>query len=268
MANQWLRLWHDMPNDPKWRTISRISGQPIALVIAVYVHLLVDASRNVTRGHVDVTTEDLASALDVTESEIDAILQAMQTRVMDEKRLSGWGSRQVKHEDSVGSESGAMSAAERKRAERKRKKDALESGACHEMSRHVTTDKDKDTELTSTDVEVVVSESLPTCPHQEIIALFGELLPELPQPRVWEGNRRDHLASRWKWVIADLRKKGMPADRQAGIDFFRRMFEYIGKRDRLMGRDGGWSCSLPWIVKAENFAKIIEGNYEKTKGAA
>ncbi|EOJ9867040.1 hypothetical protein ACQP3L_37610, partial [Escherichia coli] len=21
MANAWLRLWHDMPNDPKWRTI-------------------------------------------------------------------------------------------------------------------------------------------------------------------------------------------------------------------------------------------------------
>jgi hypothetical protein len=70
MSNQWLRLWHDMPNDPKWRTISRISGQPIALVISLYVHLLVDASRNVTRGHVDVTTEDLASALDVTERDI------------------------------------------------------------------------------------------------------------------------------------------------------------------------------------------------------
>ncbi|ENU2244993.1 hypothetical protein ACWNUG_005487, partial [Escherichia coli] len=23
MANAWLRLWHDMPNDPKWRTIAR-----------------------------------------------------------------------------------------------------------------------------------------------------------------------------------------------------------------------------------------------------
>ncbi|ENB5641076.1 hypothetical protein ABH220_005106, partial [Escherichia coli] len=74
MATSWLRLWHDMPNDPKWRTISRVSGQPIATVMAVYVHLLVSASRNVTtchdvsrRGHIDVTTEDLASALDVTE---------------------------------------------------------------------------------------------------------------------------------------------------------------------------------------------------------
>ena len=74
MANAWLRLWHDMPNDPKWRTIARVSGQPIATVMAVYIHLLVSASRNVTRGHIDVTTEDLASALDVTEEVIDSIL--------------------------------------------------------------------------------------------------------------------------------------------------------------------------------------------------
>ena len=70
MANSWLRLWHDMPNDPKWRTISRISKQPVAMVQAVFIHLLVSASRNVTRGHVDVTEEDLASSLDVTEEEI------------------------------------------------------------------------------------------------------------------------------------------------------------------------------------------------------
>lgn len=44
MANSWLRLWHDMPNDPKWRTIARRSGQSIGNVIAVYLHVLVNAS--------------------------------------------------------------------------------------------------------------------------------------------------------------------------------------------------------------------------------
>ncbi|WP_244574382.1 hypothetical protein, partial [Escherichia coli] len=29
----------------------QLSGQPIATVMAVYIHLLVSASRNVTRGH-------------------------------------------------------------------------------------------------------------------------------------------------------------------------------------------------------------------------
>lgn len=102
MANAWLRLWHDMPNDPKWRTIARVSGQPIATVMAVYIHLLVSASRNVTtchgvslRGHIDVTTEDLASALDVTEEVIDSILQAMQGRVLDGDLITGWEKRQV-----------------------------------------------------------------------------------------------------------------------------------------------------------------------------
>ncbi|MBB8262398.1 hypothetical protein HEK80_025665, partial [Escherichia coli] len=57
MANAWLRLWHDMPNDPKWRTIARVSGQPIATVMAVYIHLLVSASRNVTHMSRQVTTD-------------------------------------------------------------------------------------------------------------------------------------------------------------------------------------------------------------------
>jgi len=148
MANSWLRLWHDMPNDPKWRTISRVSNQPVSLVQAVFLHLLVSASRNVTRGHVDVTPEDLASALDVTEDEIIAVLEAMQGRVLDGNLVSGWDKRQVIREDSGNSSTTAKSAAERKREQRERQK---AEGKSHDMSQHVTqesrrvtTDKDKD----------------------------------------------------------------------------------------------------------------------------
>lgn len=38
MSMDWFRVWNEMPNDPKWRTIARKSQQPIALVIAVYIH--------------------------------------------------------------------------------------------------------------------------------------------------------------------------------------------------------------------------------------
>lgn len=153
MANEWLRLWHDMPTDPKWRTIARHSKQPISLVQAVYLHLLVDASRNVTRGHVTVTNEDLASALDCDEDQISAILDAMEGRVIQEKYLSGWDSRQPKREDSGNEQTGAKSAAERKAEERARKKalaEKLEKSQqvteSHDLSRNVTTDKDKDKE--------------------------------------------------------------------------------------------------------------------------
>jgi hypothetical protein len=144
MANLWLRLWHDMPNDPKWRTISRASGQPIALVEAIYIHLLVDASRNVTRGHVSVTPEDLASALDVTEADVESVLAAMQGRVLDGVQVSGWDARQPKREDSGNPETGAKSASQRKREQREREKAKAQDDSCHARSRTVTTDKDKE----------------------------------------------------------------------------------------------------------------------------
>ena len=147
MANQWLRLWHDMPNDPRWRTISRVSGQPIALVQAVYLHLLVSGSQNVTRGHADVTNEDLASHFDVTERDIEAVISAMQGRVLDGNYLTGWERRQPKKEDRGNEETGAKSAAQRKREQRERQRAEFmknsESRKCHEESRHVTTDKEE-----------------------------------------------------------------------------------------------------------------------------
>lgn len=150
---KWLRLWHDMPNDPKWRTISRISKQPISLVQAVYIHLLVDASQNVTtchdvsqRGHVTVTTEDLASALDVENEQISAVLNAMQGRVLEGSKITGWERRQPKKEDVGNEETGAKSAAQRKREQRERERKQREEQeaneqchdgvtTCHEMSR-------------------------------------------------------------------------------------------------------------------------------------
>lgn len=150
MANSWLRLWHDMPNDPKWRTIARVSKQPISLVQSVYIHLLVSASQNVTRGHADVTTEDLASHFDVTEGEIDAVISAMQGRVLEGDRISGWERRQPKREDHGNPETSAKSAAERKAAQRERERakvlPATSVTNSHDESRRVTTDKDKDKE--------------------------------------------------------------------------------------------------------------------------
>ncbi|WP_330983636.1 MULTISPECIES: hypothetical protein [Enterobacterales] len=144
MANTWLRLWHDMPNDPKWRTISRISGQPVSLVQATYIHILVSASQNVTRGHTDVTNEDLASALDVTEDDISSVIGAMQGRVLDGSYVSGWDKRQVKREESYSPENPAMTAAERKRKQRERERNRNGVTNGHDESRDVTPDKDKD----------------------------------------------------------------------------------------------------------------------------
>lgn len=98
---QWFRLWHDMPNDPKWRTIARVSQCSIAEVLAVYMHLLVEASCNAVKRGVTQRNNDehIASALDLPTEKISAIKQAMQGRVMDGETLTGWDKRQPKRED-------------------------------------------------------------------------------------------------------------------------------------------------------------------------
>lgn len=129
MANSWLRLWHDMPNDPKWRTIAKISGQPIALVQAVYLQLLVSASQNpvtdeagVTLHTVTVTNEDIASALDVTVSNVNSVTDAMQGRVLNGNSISGWNKRQALSVNHRNPGKPAKSGAQRVREHRERKK--------------------------------------------------------------------------------------------------------------------------------------------------
>ncbi|MFH8134188.1 phage replisome organizer [Pantoea osteomyelitidis] len=144
MANSWLRLWHDMPNDPKWRTISRVSGEPIALVQAIYLQLLVSASQNVTRDEngvtlhsVTVTNEDIASALDVTERNVESVISAMQGRVLDGNRVKGWDKRQATSANARNGGKPAKSGAERAREYRERKKQR-EMGSQSVTSRNVT----------------------------------------------------------------------------------------------------------------------------------
>lgn len=135
MANQWLRLWHDMPTDPKWRTISKASGQRIGDVMAVYVHLLVCASNATERGRTQsFNSEDVASALDLDTEQVEQIITAMQGRVLDGDLLKGWENRQVAREDG---------SAERSKAWREAQKAASERTP-NAAERKRTPDKDKD----------------------------------------------------------------------------------------------------------------------------
>lgn len=98
---EWVRLWHDMPTDPKWRSIARKSGQPLPAVIAVFVMLMTNASahaddRGVLHGF---EADDVAAALDMEPEHVEAIIGAMQGKVLDGDRLTGWEKRQPKRED-------------------------------------------------------------------------------------------------------------------------------------------------------------------------
>ncbi len=110
---------------------------------------------------------------------------------------------------------------------------------------------------------------VPPCPHQQILALYHEVLPELPRMKIWDGARQQNLTARWR----ERWKAGHYATQADGIAYWRRMFVYISSRcDWLMGRVAGQNgkpffASLDWIVKPQNFAKIIEGKYCRREAA-
>jgi len=128
MAHPWLRLWNDMANDPKWRTIARKSGQKIGDVVAVYVHMLTCGSNAEDRGHIEGwCDEDVATALDIDTEQVEAIREAMQGRVLDGDYLAGWEKRQPKREREDDN------STERSRQSRQRQKEPKE-----QVQRHAT----------------------------------------------------------------------------------------------------------------------------------
>ena len=98
--SQWVRLWEDMPDDPKWRVIAKRSGRPVHQVIAVFTRMLVNASRSSVRGTLEHwDDEDEAVALDMETIEVASIRNAMQGKVLDGNSLTGWEKRQPKREE-------------------------------------------------------------------------------------------------------------------------------------------------------------------------
>ena len=96
----WCRLWHDAPDDPKWRLIARKAKCRSGDVWAVWCRMLVCASKHEPRGVIlgwDDETE--AVALDCDTETVTAIREAMQGRVLNGYALAGWERRNPKRED-------------------------------------------------------------------------------------------------------------------------------------------------------------------------
>ena len=93
------------------------------------------------------------------------------------------------------------------------------------------------------------------CPHDEIIRLYHEILPANPRVKVWNGARADALRARW-------REDG----KRQSLDYWARFLRHVADSPFLTGRaesrDGRpFLPGLDWMVKAANFAKIIEDRY-------
>ena len=98
---------------------------------------------------------------------------------------------------------------------------------------------------------------MPASFHNEVIAAYHELLPQLSQVKAWTKKRRQALDAR----IEERLKDGKSADT---IEYWREFFQKVGASDFLCGaNDRGFTADLEWLLRPENFLKTIEGRYER-----
>jgi hypothetical protein len=98
----------------------------------------------------------------------------------------------------------------------------------------------------------------PDCPHQSIIDLYHEVLPQCPQIREWTPARQTQLRARWN-----------EDEKRQDMSYWRTFFDYVANCDFLVGRAGKspFFADLEWLTKSSNFTKIREGKYENRSNA-
>lgn len=110
---------------------------------------------------------------------------------------------------------------------------------------------------------------IPDCPHDRIIDLFKQHFPALRHPVQWTGSREANLRARWREAAKGglaWSRKGFTTEDE-GIAHFGRVFSWMAESEKLRrgiprrNNDGYWRMDLPWLVKQENWVKVIEGAF-------
>lgn len=108
--------------------------------------------------------------------------------------------------------------------------------------------------------------SPPPCPHDAIRDLYHECLPELPRTVTWGRNRQMLLKARWRETWERLREKEKPHTLPDLLEWWREYFARVRASPFLLGKVTGgqgkpFVADLEWLIRPENYAKVIDGRY-------
>lgn len=262
MSNPWFRMYSEFSHDPKVQMLSEAMQRRYIMIMCMRCgNGLVTLHETEIAFHLRITDQELAEtkALFISKGFID----------------SGWNLLNWEKRQMLSDTSNARVAKHRALSKAKQETacnvtDLLLKQKCNALDTDTDTDIEvsKDTlspESPATTLPTKI-EPVPNCPHADLIDLFAQNLPSLPQPKVelWDGSRAEAMRQRWRWVLTAKRKTGerYAVDKPGALVFFGRFFAHVAKSDFLMGREGKWQCDLGWLMKAENFAKVIQGNYD------
>ncbi len=106
--------------------------------------------------------------------------------------------------------------------------------------------------------------AIPPCPIRKIIATYNETCRSCRQCRVPTATLHGHISARWRQLFTDDAATDFEAAGKFFAEFFARVQASRFLTGRAKARDGGkpFRASLRWLMKPENFAKTIEGEYD------
>ena len=296
----WLRLYHGTHSDTKWPIIARKAGTNVLTVVGVWVALLEYASQHDPRGSIegfDPETEDAAYGID--DGTCAAVLAVMKekgliindiivswerrqpetsTERMRKSRAKKTPSQAPHHAAHVtpcdetcaavtkcdAHEKNVTIRTEQNREEQNRDFDPKVK-RCIPLTGYVSSASPEDA---TPSAEVIPKLPLsqarktPECPHERIIALYHELLPEMTPVKVWNEARAKMLRTRWR-----------EDPTRQNLDWWRDYFLLVRASDFLMGKRppkaGGvpFMADLEWIIRPNNMVKILEGRYSNSPRA-
>ncbi|MEX3614721.1 MAG: hypothetical protein VB141_13430 [Burkholderia gladioli] len=274
-ALPWFRIYIETVDDEKLRLLAFEDRWH-------YIALLCCKGQGILDEGGSLTMRKVAVKLGLSVRELEEVARRLaEVGLIDDRETlqpCGWDDRQFRSDSDP-------TAAERKRRQREHNRNAeavtdRSRVTQRDMSRSVTR-TEAEAELTNTDVLVVASDAddpipsaieadqsrqrpkltKPQCPHQQVLALYHELLPASPTIRDWTPARAKHLRCRWN-----------EDPKRQNLDWWRRFFGYIAESAFLAGRVSSgnrkpFTPGLDWICKAENFAKIREGRFHDEAAA-
>lgn len=152
----WLRWHHGTVTDPKWRVVAQETGQPVAVVVAVWAAMMEHASQNSPRGLLAGWRDRVVgAALDLSPDTVAAVRRSMEGLVLEGETLTGWEKRQPKREDP---------STERVRAHRERQREVKRGetqGNAPEERREDAEEEAEETQSSSDPSERREREALP-----------------------------------------------------------------------------------------------------------
>lgn len=245
-SRQWFRMWSEVVDDEKLRLLAFEDRWHFVAILACKAQGILDTNDNE-----QMLRRKIAVKLGLQVRELEEVARRLaEVGVICEDTLqpTSWDKRQFESDTST----------ERVRRFRERN-DVKRSRNVSETPPETETETEtEDTHASHESAKPAGStRTKPPCPHEKILALWRDILPELPQPKGvehWTDARKAQLRARWNDQLPDL-------------DTWRQMMLDIRGSPFLMGQRQSpgrkpFRCDLFWITTPERLLRLQEGKYD------